>query len=321
LDDKINKMAANGRVEKAKTHKGARILKAREPLTTENVKKSMFLKARNVNQMTTDALKDIYTLKKPEAVFMQKKNEMLPFEDATNLEKLLATKDTSLFAMGSNNKKRPNNLVMGRTFDRDILDLFEFGVENLKTMMEFKTQKVSAMIKPILVFNGAKWNDSPKFRRLKNFFIDFFRGEPRDHVALQGLEHTLSFTATDTNTILLRSYRVVMKKSGRRTPRVELEEIGPRMDLKERRHKIAADDTFKQALRQPKALKKTTKKNQEKDELGTSFGRLHMERQNIGVLQTRKMKGLKSDKRKSSVADTSEGSEEKDISDQEMDVN
>lgn len=37
-----------------------------------------------------------------------------------------------------------------------------------------------------------------------------------------------------------------MKRSGQKTPRAEVEEIGPRMDLKLRRHKIASDDLFKQ---------------------------------------------------------------------------
>lgn len=45
-------------------------------------------------------------------------------------------------------------------------------------------------------------------------------------IRLQGLEHVLSFTATDDGAIYLRSYRIQLKKSGQRTPRVELEEIG-----------------------------------------------------------------------------------------------
>lgn len=40
--------------------------------------------------------------------------------------------------------------------------------------------------------------------------------------------------------------QVQLKKSGQKSPRVEIEEIGPRMDLKIRRNKIASDDLFKQ---------------------------------------------------------------------------
>lgn len=46
-----------------------------------------------------------------------------------------------------------------------------------------------------------------------------------------------------------------MKKSGCRTPRIELEEIGPSLDLVLRRTHLASDDLYKLAHRKPKALK------------------------------------------------------------------
>lgn len=46
-----------------------------------------------------------------------------------------------------------------------------------------------------------------------------------------------------------------MKKSGTRTPRVELEEIGPSLDLVKRRVKLASDDLWKRAIKKPKTLK------------------------------------------------------------------
>lgn len=49
--------------------------------------------------------------------------------------------------------------------------------------------------------------------------------------------------------------RCLLKKSGCRTPRIELEEIGPSFDLVLRRTHLASDDLYKLAHRQPKALK------------------------------------------------------------------
>lgn len=43
--------------------------------------------------------------------------------------------------------------------------------------------------------------------------------------------------------------------SGCRTPRIELEEIGPSLDLVLRRTHLASDDLYKLAHKQPKALK------------------------------------------------------------------
>lgn len=46
----------------------------------------------------------------------------------------------------------------------------------------------------------------------------------------------------------------------------------------------------------------------EQDDLGTSLGRVHMERQDFGKLQTRKMKGLKG-KKASAAASGDDGSD------------
>lgn len=49
--------------------------------------------------------------------------------------------------------------------------------------------------------------------------------------------------------------RCLLKKSGCRTPRIEMEEIGPSFDFVLRRTHLASDDLYKLAHRQPKALK------------------------------------------------------------------
>ena len=50
--------------------------------------------------------------------------------------------------------------------------------------------------------------------------------------------------------VLFRSYRIILKKSGTRIPRVELEEIGPSIDWVLRRSQLASDDLFKTACKQ-----------------------------------------------------------------------
>lgn len=43
-------------------------------------------------------------------------------------------------------------------------------------------------------------------------------------------------------------------KSGSKTPRIELEEMGPHMDLVMRRREMADDTPYKLACRKPKAV-------------------------------------------------------------------
>jgi ribosome production factor 2 len=95
----------------------------------------------------------------------------------------------------------------------------------------------------------------------------------------------------------MRSYRVTLKKSGSRLPRVELDEMGPRMDLTLRRSHLSSDDLFNLSCKKVKNVDKPKKvKNITKDALGTTHGRVHVPAQSIGTIQTRKMKGLKETK-------------------------
>ncbi|KAL7889118.1 hypothetical protein AOLI_G00040920 [Acnodon oligacanthus] len=284
-------MAQDG-VVKPKTKRSKRFLQSREPKLVEDLKNTMIMKGGNTTETVTQALKDLYALKKPNAVLYKKKNIMRPFEDSTSLEFFSKKMDCSLFLFGSHNKKRPNNLVFGRLFDFHVLDMFELGIEKFKSLKDVKNEKCSEGTKPMLVFAGELFDTDNELVRLRNALTDFFRGPAVPAVRLAGLEHILHFTAADGK-IYMRSYRVLLKKSGCRTPRIELEEIGPSFDFVLRRTHLASDDLYKTAHRQPKALKPKKKKNVSHDAFGTKFGRLHMQRQDLDKLQTRKMKGLR----------------------------
>ncbi|XP_043918667.1 ribosome production factor 2 homolog [Protopterus annectens] len=280
------------RVVKPKTKRAKRFLQNREPKLIENVKTAMIVKGGNTNETVTQALKDIYALKKPYAVMYKKKNITRPFEDQTSLEFFSKKSDCSLFLFGSHNKKRPNNLVFGSLFDYHTLDMIELGIEKFVSLHSIKNSKCPEGTKPMLIFAGDVFETDGDYRRLKSLFIDFFRGPTVPSVRLAGLEHVIHFTALDGK-IFMRSYKVLLKKSGCRTPRIELEEMGPSLDFVLRRTHLASDDLYKRALKQPKALKPKKKKNISKDTFGTTYGRIHMQKQDLSKLKTRKMKGLK----------------------------
>uniref|UniRef100_A0A8C5NHE1 Ribosome production factor 2 homolog n=1 Tax=Gouania willdenowi TaxID=441366 RepID=A0A8C5NHE1_GOUWI len=274
------------------TKRSKRFLDNRAAKLTENVKGAIIMKGGNTSQTITQTLKDIYSLKKPNAVLYKKKNITRPFEDSTSLEFFSKKSDCSLFLFGSHNKKRPNNLIFGRMFDFHVLDMIELGVEKYVSLADIKVSKCPEGTKPMLVFAGEAFDTDVEHKRLKSLLIDFFRGPTVSAVRLAGLEHILHFTAVDGR-IYMRSYRSLLKKSGCRTPRIELEEMGPSLDLILRRTHLASDDLYKLAHKQPKALKPKKKKNISHDAFGTKFGRVHMQKQDLSKLHTRKMKGLK----------------------------
>uniref|UniRef100_A0ABI7VWD8 Ribosome production factor 2 homolog n=1 Tax=Felis catus TaxID=9685 RepID=A0ABI7VWD8_FELCA len=306
-------MDALDRVVKPKTKRAKRFLEKREPKLSENVKNAMLIKGGNANLLVTQVLRDVYALKKPYGVLYKKKNITRPFEDQTSLEFFSKKSDCSLFMFGSHNKKRPNNLVIGRMYDYHVLDMIELGIEKFVSLKDIKNSKCPEGTKPMLIFAGDDFDVTEDYRRLKNLLIDFFRGPTVSNIRLAGLEYVLHFTALNGK-IYFRSYkhscelhfcvlplllpgtvgtRLLLKKSGCKTPRIELEEMGPSLDLVLRRTHLASDDLYRLSMKMPKALKPKKKKNVSHDTFGTTYGRIHMQKQDLSKLQTRKMKGLK----------------------------
>uniref|UniRef100_A0A8C6GZA4 Ribosome production factor 2 homolog n=1 Tax=Mus spicilegus TaxID=10103 RepID=A0A8C6GZA4_MUSSI len=285
-------MDALDKVVKPKTKKAKRFLEKREPKLTENIKNAMLIKGGNANATVAQVLRDVYALKKPYGVLYKKKNITRPFEDQTSLEFFSKKSDCSLFMFGSHNKKKPNNLVIGRMYDYHVLDMIELGIEKFVSLKDIKTSKCPEGKKPMLIFAGDDFDVTEDYRRLKSFLIDFFSGPTVLNVRLDGLEYVLQFTALNGK-VYFRSYNLLLKKSWCRTPRTELEEMGPSLDLVMRRIHLASDDLYKLSVKVPKALKPKKRKNISQDTFGTTFGRIHMQKQDLSKLQMRKMKGLK----------------------------
>ena len=274
----------------AKTWKGKKVLAAREPQIEEETKQIAFIRGATASEKVTKVVRDIFFLKKPFGVALNKKNDYRPFEDPTQVEFVSGKNNCSLFVFTSHNKKRPNNMIMGRIFDEHILDMFEFGVENIKLLSDFKNSKISLGVKPVLMFAGEAFETQHEYIRMKNFFMDFFSGVKTEGIRLSGLENVISFVVIEGK-IFFRHYKIKLMKSGTRTPRVELEEIGPRFDLVLRRNQVASEDLFKKSLKQPYQLKPKKDKNMSQSDLGTTFGRIHMERQDFTKLNVKR--GLK----------------------------
>ncbi|MCL4136173.1 UNVERIFIED_CONTAM: hypothetical protein GTU68_017839 [Idotea baltica] len=239
---------------------------------------------------------------------MNKKNSILPFENVIPIEKMAQQHDSSLFAFVNNTKKRPHNLILGRMFDQHLLDMIELGIESYTSLSDIPGAKVSVSTKPCLVFCGPEFEGVKEYVRLKSILIDFFRGVEAKMIRLQGFEHAILFMLVEGK-LHFRSYKILLKKSGTRKPRVELEEIGPSATMVLRRSKLASSDLFKTALKQPKILKPKKKKNISQDVFGTKLGRVHMTKQDLSQLQTRKMKGLKTKKKATEASTSTEATE------------
>ena len=171
---------------------------------------------------------------------------------------------------------------------------------------------VRSGLKPMLSFSGSGWEGEgdggdKRLGRAKSLLVDFFRGEEVSEIDVEGLSFLLSFFAESPSQdageetlgpkVHMRCYRVSTKKiSNSQLPRAEVQEIGPRIDFRIGRLKEPDTQVWKEAMKRVKEQKERVKKNVETDVMGDKMGRIHLGKQDLGALQTRKMKGLKRDR-------------------------
>lgn len=268
------------------------------------------LRGGNCSQIVQDALVDFHAMHQPRVKKFTKKNPIHPFEDASSLEFFSEKNDASLLLFGSSQKKRPHALTFIRTFGYKVLDMLELHLdpETFRAMALFKNKKFSIGLRPMLLFAGTAF-ESPvanEYTLAKSILTDFFKGEPSDKIDVEGLQYIVSFTAEEESgaaaatgtgdvkpAIHMRVYLIRTKRSGQKLPRVEVDEIGPRMDFRVGRIREADVEMLKEAMKTPRGLEERPKKNITTDIIGDKIGRIHIGKQDLGTMQTRKMKGLK----------------------------
>ncbi|CCD25366.1 rRNA-binding ribosome biosynthesis protein RPF2 NDAI_0F00470 [Naumovozyma dairenensis CBS 421] len=293
------------RTVKPKNARSKRALDKKEAKLVENVKKALFIPGQTSNKLLHDITIDLSALKKPDIKRFERKNDVHPFEDTTQLEFFSEKNDCSLLVLSTNSKKRRNNLTFIRTFGYKIYDMVELLVlENYKLLQDFRKMTFNVGLKPMFSFQGAAFDVHPVYKQVKSLFMDFFKGESTDLQDVAGLQHVISISiAGDFQegetlpNVLFRVYKLKTYRSeqgGRKLPRVELEETGPRLDFKIGRIHTPSADMEREAMKRPKQLELKTVKNVETDLMGDKIGRVHMGKQDLNKLQTRKMKGLKS---------------------------
>ncbi|CAM9610622.1 unnamed protein product [Ectocarpus sp. 6 AP-2014] len=285
-------MPSRNIIPKQGNAKALRAKRKREPQVHENAKTAIIIKGRKTSQDVTDALKDIYRLKSPDAVMFSKKNDTNPMEDETSAEFLMSKNDCSLFCFGSHNKKRPNNVVLGRTFDGHMLDMIELGLVQYRGLGELAGLAKRVGSKPAFVFSGEKWGREEAYRKLQNLLLDFFRGQVVNEVALAGLDHCVVCTAAQDK-VYVRHYHIGFQRSGSKIPAVDLKEMGPSLDLQIRRTSFAAKDLWKASVKKPRVAETRKTKNVSANQFGDKLGRIHLGRQDLSSMKVRRVKALR----------------------------
>jgi ribosome production factor 2 len=300
---------------KPRNARTARIVKAREPQPVEARKRVLLLHGTRCPDAIKSILKTFSSLTQPHSVQLNKKNENIhPFEDPASLEFLALKNDCSLVVFGTHSKKRPNTITLLRIFDGRMLDMVELLLITAQNDLSSEQRlQIGVEMKPMILFAGSQWEDTSAsdqatiYRTLRSLLLDLFQGEEIPSVDVAGLQHILMIAAGESANaanaedpankpvIHMRWYKVKTTRStSPKIPRVELEPVGPTFDFRVGRFREADTSVMKEAMkhgRRPNEPK--SKKNIEMDLVGDKIGRVHLGRQDLSQLQTRKMKGLK----------------------------
>ena len=173
--------------------------------------------------------------------------------------------------------------------------MMEFGVEDYVPMAKFKNKFLPGG-KPCFIFEGAEFSQEEPYQTVQSIFLDLFRGEAVDRINLAGLDRVCVLSIVDKK-IYVRHYTTQYLQSGSKMPRLELAPTGPNFTLIVRRTQYANQTVLRHALRKPKTTQPRRIKNVAHDVFGEKVGRLHVEKQDLEKIQTRKMKALKKRKR------------------------
>ncbi|KAM3689437.1 hypothetical protein ACB098_09G047900 [Castanea mollissima] len=302
------------KVKTPRNHRVRRELEKRAPKLVENGKKTLILHGTKTSAVLNEVLKEIYHLKKGKAVKFSRKNENIkPFENGgeTSLEFFSMKTDCSIFVYGSHSKKRPDNLVIGRTYDHHIYDLVEVGVENFKPMESFKYDKKLAPLvgsKPMIAFIGEGFENVEELKHFKEVLLDLLRGEVVENLNLVGLDRVYVCTAISSNRVFLSHCGLRLKKSGTKVPRMELVEVGPSMDLVVRRHRLPNESVKKAAMKTVRDQPKKKVKNVSDDAVEGKIGKIYIPDQKVGEMAViDKSKGVKRERREAKLKKGDQG--------------
>lgn len=136
-------------------------------------------------------------------------------------------------------------------------------------------------MKPLVIFQGDIFETDFEFARIKKFFYEFFKLYDITDINISILKRVVVFTAASDKIIKIRSFQLSEINEHTIKDHLNMKEIGPSLDLKLRRVKLATQDLYKTACKKPKEKSKHKSKNESTNMLGEKRGRVYMTSQDL----------------------------------------
>ena len=289
------------KIKTAKTKKGKSYLKNLLPKLIEDPKQSLFINTTNSSEIMRMIMNDLYLIKKDYSKKLSNKEKIININESKDDVLYLTNKNNcNFFTFTNDNKRNPMTITFGLLFNHDFLDVFEFEVTNYIPIEYFKKNiEIGAYMKPIIIFQGEIFETEFNYERLKNFFFDYFKLYNTENVIINELKRIIVISCDSNEKIVkIRNYQINGEINEQNLKNLNLVEIGPSLNLKEKKFILADDNLYKNSLKQPKNLKESKEKNIEKNKiLGIKRGRLHINKQNLNAVSLKKYKKILGKKR------------------------
>jgi len=174
---------------------------------------------------------------------------------------------------------------MGRSFDGEILDMFEISLTKFDGEVEKVLSEIDESQKLVFMAIGDAFEYNTDLLRIRNLLNDFMVQRQKGVVVNidNALRYTFVVQALDETTLRFSLFRYNKKAD-------QMEKMPLEFEGKIGRRKLADNERFKKALEKPKKLKNKAKKNVEEDELGDKVGRIHVQQDNLKTLRVKKLK-------------------------------
>lgn len=284
--------------------------KAKLPQLVEQPKRTLLIRSSRTGLYGQQLLRDVKKLQGGERglLFSRKNEDVRPFENETSIEFFCNKNECGLFTLASHSKKRPNNVVFGRVFDNQLLDMVEVGVDSYESIDDIMKRGSHTTTKALggqtaVIFQGEGWDSTEALKTLRSLFLDMFKQEPHAEVDMSAIDHLCVCTAIADEKVYVRNYVVAFKAKegtkkeskvgvvnfeGAKIPDIQLVDMGPNIDLSLRRNKLPSPELMKMSLKQAKlATEAKKRKNVTHDDFQGKVGRIHMKKQDMANLVTR----------------------------------
>ncbi|KAF0988087.1 hypothetical protein HZS_1352 [Henneguya salminicola] len=213
--------------------------------------------------------------------------------------------DFHQFIIGSHSKKRPNNIVIGRIYNGEILDMYEFGLKNYIPIHNNNRNLCEIGQKSCHFFAGHEFQYDPNYIAIKNIFVgneylnltlDLWAPVSCKNIILSNLKHSSLYSVDSINNLInMRGYKIISDEAmNNHESNTSFECIGPCVDFELRRLCLPNQKIFRSACKTiSKIDQKKRVKNIGYDDTGAKLASVHVGKQNLKKLKISRPKALK----------------------------